>query len=77
MTDAISRELHRLRSYIAERELTLVQVSELAGVAYSTAREALQAGANPRIDTVSRLAKIVPEDYVPVTTASDDKEARQ
>lgn len=65
MTDVITQELKRLKAYVAENELTLVDVAEKAELAYSTVREALQDGANPRVDTLKAIMAIVPRDFVP------------
>lgn len=65
MTDVITKELKRLKAFVAEHELTLVDVGEKAGLPYSTVREALLDGANPRVETLKAIIAIVPADFVP------------
>jgi DNA-binding phage protein len=74
MSDVIGQALIRVRAFIAEQGLTLKDVGERARpqLAYTTVRDALKEGANPRIETLSAILAIVPDDFEPKAEAEDE-----
>lgn len=65
MSDAIDREVSRLKAFVAENALSLAEIARRSGLNYTTVRDALKDGVNPRVDTLKAIIAIVPDDFVP------------
>ncbi|HEX7775156.1 MAG TPA: ATP phosphoribosyltransferase regulatory subunit, partial [Parvibaculum sp.] len=55
----------RIRSYFAANPRALTDACKLAGIPYSTAKDALKPHRNPRVDTLAALEATLPPDYDP------------
>lgn len=69
MNTSIDRSVARIRAYFTENPKALTEACNVAGVPYSTAKDALKPHRNPRVDTLAALEATVPPGYEPQAAA--------
>lgn len=65
MKSPIDPIVARVRRYFGEQPKALAPACKELGIPYTTARDAIRPGHNPRLETISKLASAVPEDWRP------------
>ena len=63
MKNGLEPIVERVRRYFAENPKALGPACKEVRIPYSTAKSALEPGRNPRVDTISKLASAVPEEW--------------
>lgn len=64
METSTDKALSRVRTYFEANPRELASACKLVGVPYTTARDALKPDSSPRTDTLSKLERAVPAEYV-------------
>lgn len=65
MDTTTEKAFARIKAYFKEHPKALAAAAREVGLPYTTARSALEDGRSPKLETVAKLERAIPDDFAP------------
>ena len=65
MTHLVDQSIHRIRTFLEEKEIAKSRLAVMAGVPEGCTRGVYNSDWNPTLDTLRKLERVIPEDFQP------------